>query len=180
MSWPNLTEVLEGIPWAVLGAVATRHYMPERMTTDLDIVVRAEDGPAVRDRFQGAAYSHSRELSIGGATWTAPDGREIDVIEGREPWWSEALAEAADNRDPHGLPILPIAYLVFTKLRAGRVQDVADVSRMLGLAEPSALDQVRDFIAQESPDDLDDLESLITLGQLETKPPGEEAGDPPA
>lgn len=93
------------------------------------------------------------------------------MLEGREPWWQEALREAAANRDPHGLPILPLPYLVFTKLRAGRVQDVADVTRMLGLADDPRLARVRSFIAKQAPEDLDDLESLIELGQLETKPP---------
>ncbi len=171
MSWPALEEVLRGIPWAVVGAVATRHYMPERMTVDLDIVVRAEDMHEVRQRLASAGYRQTGTLAIGGASWEGPGGEEVDVLEGRESWWEGALAEAAANRDPHGLPILPLPHLVFTKLRAGRVQDVADVTRMLGLADEAALAEVRGFIAKEAPEDLDDLESLIELGQLETKPP---------
>jgi hypothetical protein len=27
--WPDLREILQGIPWAVIGGVATRAYMPE-------------------------------------------------------------------------------------------------------------------------------------------------------
>ena len=30
VSWPDLSEILAGLPWAVVGAVATRAYMPER------------------------------------------------------------------------------------------------------------------------------------------------------
>jgi len=175
MSWPALEEVLRGIPWAVVGAVATRHYMPERMTVDLDIVVRVEDAAEVRSRLAAAGYRHLGEVSRGRSCWAAPTGEEVDVLEGGERWWSEALAQAADNRDPQGLPILPLPYLVLTKLRAGRVQDVADVTRMLGLADGAALAEVRSFIDREAPEDLDDLESLIELGQLETKPPSQNA-----
>ena len=35
--WPNLTAILKPTPWAVVGAVATRLYMPERMTQDSEI-----------------------------------------------------------------------------------------------------------------------------------------------
>lgn len=37
--FPDLTPVLGPVPWAVVGAVATRLYMPERGTQKLDIVV---------------------------------------------------------------------------------------------------------------------------------------------
>lgn len=52
MTWPDLRETLTGIPWAVAGAVATRMYMAERATQDLDIVVRRSDAIAVRERLE--------------------------------------------------------------------------------------------------------------------------------
>jgi hypothetical protein len=52
-------------------------------------------------------------------------------------------------------------------LQAGRVQDLADVTRMLGQASEADLAFVRDLFAACAPDDSDDLESLITLGRLE-------------
>jgi hypothetical protein len=42
--WPDLRPILEGIEWAIIGGVATRAYMPERMTKDLDIVVHHVKG----------------------------------------------------------------------------------------------------------------------------------------
>ncbi len=42
--WPDLRPVLKGINWAIVGGVATRTYMPERMTKDLDIIVDKKDG----------------------------------------------------------------------------------------------------------------------------------------
>ncbi len=51
--WPDLRPILEGIPWVIVGGVATRAYMPERVTQDLDILVRHRDGGEVRARLEG-------------------------------------------------------------------------------------------------------------------------------
>ncbi|MCU0725137.1 MAG: hypothetical protein MUE73_05010 [Planctomycetes bacterium] len=175
MAWPDLTGVLSPLPWAVVGAAATRLYMPERATRDLDVAVRAGDARDVRDRLSRAGFTQLGELSIGGSSWRATDGAEIDVIEGREEWWDDALREAQANRDASGLPILPLRHLVLMKLRSGRVQDIADVARMLGQADPGALDAVRALFRRYAPADLGDLESLAALGRLETEEPREPA-----
>ena len=86
MAWLNLTAVLSPIPWAVVGAAATRLYMPERATQDLDVAIRAQDAPTVREKLARARFTHVGKLSIGRSTWRAPDGQTIDVIEGREEW----------------------------------------------------------------------------------------------
>jgi hypothetical protein len=57
------------------------------------------------------------------------------------------------------------------KFQAGRVQDLADVTRMLGQASDEALNAARDLFGQYSPADLEDLESLVLLGQMEIQPP---------
>lgn len=167
MQWPNLSQLLAPLPWAVVGAVATRLYMPERTTGDMDIVVLARHAQEVRRRLGEAGFSYRGELSIGGSSWTSPDGVAVDVIEGEEPWWPQALSEAATNRDAQGLPVLPLPYLVLMKLRSGRVQDIADVTRMLGQAPEEALDSVRSILNEHAPDLIEDLESLIELGRLE-------------
>lgn len=90
------------------------------------------------------------------------------MIEGREAWWQDAIVQAQTNRDAQGLPILPLPYLVLMKFQSGRVQDIADVTRMLGQANKNALEAVRALFKEFAPGDRDDLESLITLGKLET------------
>ncbi len=90
---------------------------------------------SARKKLTDAKFIYDGELSIGGSTWRAPDGQMIDVIEGHEAWWSNALNEAHSNRDAQGLPILPLRYLVLMKFQSGRVQDIADVTRMLGQAD---------------------------------------------
>lgn len=52
-TWPDLTDMLAGLPWAVVGAVASRAYMPERATQDLDILVTKEVAQEVRARQTG-------------------------------------------------------------------------------------------------------------------------------
>ncbi|MBM3497268.1 MAG: hypothetical protein FJX74_01235 [Armatimonadetes bacterium] len=168
MQWPDLSQVLGPVPWAVMGAVATRHYMPERMTKDLDVLVPVEDGREAARRLRERGWEERGQLTIGGSVWLSPEGVTLDLIEGAEPWCREAIAEAQTNRDEQGLPILPLPYLVLAKLRAGRARDVGDLTQMLGLADDVARDRVRERVARYTPEDVDDLEALIELGKLET------------
>jgi len=167
MTWPDLTDILDDVAWAVVGAVATRLYMPERMTKELDVAVAATNASAVVVKLQDAGWKQAGSLTVGGTHWIARDGTAIDVLEGHAAWWPEALATAQSNRDAQGLPILPLPYLVLMKFQAGRVNDLADITRMLGLAPDEALDATRRLFAQYEVEGLQDLESLITLGRLE-------------
>ncbi len=165
--WPDLRPVLQSIPWVVIGAVATRAYMPERATKDLDILVRREDGDEVRERLEAAGYTFITHLAVPGFLVHSPEGVEVDVVLGDYPWLDEALAHP--RQDPAGFPVLDLPYLVLMKLAASRVQDTADLSRMLGLASDEELAPVRAVVARYAPADVDDLESLIYLGRFEMK-----------
>ena len=163
--WPDLRPILEGIPWAIAGGVATRAYMPERGTKDLDILVRRQDGDEVWERLEAAGYRYISRLAVPGFLALSPEGVEVDVILGDYPWLEEALAHL--RQDPADLPVLDLPYLVIMKLDASRVQDTADLSRMLGLASEEELARVRAVVARYAPDEAEDLESLIYLGQVE-------------
>ena len=165
--YPDVTRILSDLQWAVVGGVATRLYMPERATLDLDIAVLATDTVTVRSRLKNSGYAYVGEMSIGGSSWTSPDGVSVDVVELDAPWTVEALAEARTNPDGQGYPTIPLHYLVLMKVQAGRLQDLADVSRMLGQASVPELGRVRDTFRRFAPEDLEDLESLIALGRLE-------------
>ena len=164
-SWPDLGPILQNIPWIVAGAVATRAYMPERATRDLDILVRRKDSKKVRERLEAAGYCYVSRLAVPGFLVRSPDGVEVDVILGEYPWLDEALAHA--RHDPAGYPVLDLPYLVLMKMASSRAQDVADISRMLGLASEEELARIRAAVALYTPDETDDLESLIYLGQVE-------------
>ncbi|WP_337288763.1 hypothetical protein [Candidatus Methylomirabilis sp.] len=163
--WPDLTPTLAGIPWAVVGAVATRAYMPERATQDLDILVAAANHEEVRGRLQRAGFLPVQELAIGGMTWRSPEGAMVDVIESPAAWVTDALRSL--RRDLQGLPVLDLPYLVLMKVQAGRTQDLADAARMLGAASEPSRQETRDIFRRWLPEALEDLESLIALGKLE-------------
>ncbi len=165
ISWPDLRPVLHGIPWAITGAVATRAYMPERMTRDLDILVRRQDEHLVRERLAAAGYTIVSELAIPGFLARSPEGTEVDVILGGFPWLDEALAQV--RYDGMGYPVLDLPYLVLMKLEASRTQDIGDLARMLGLASDDEVARVRIVVALYAPSEMDDLESLIYLGRME-------------
>jgi hypothetical protein len=167
MIWPDLSSVFADLPWAVVGAVATRLYMPERMTRDLDVAVYAADASQAHRRLKVAGWTQTGQLHIGGTSWRGPDGAELDLIEASGDWWPDALRQAQTNRDLQGLPILPLSYLVLMKFQAGRVNDIADITRMLGQANEAQLDETRRLFQQFEPEGLEDLESLVILGRLE-------------
>lgn len=169
VQWPDLSPILAPVHWAVVGAAATRLYMPERVTQDFDIAIAVSDADLVRRKLTAAGYIHTGDLSIGGSRWQSADGLQIDVVEGHEPWWPQALAEAQSNRDGQGLPILPFAYLILMKFNASRTIDLGDITRMLGLASEADRERAREIFRQYAPDDVQDLNSLIHLGKLETQ-----------
>ena len=145
--------------------------MPERATEELDIVVGQEDGEKVRRRLAAAGFRCQSELVMGRSSWLSENGTGLDVVQVEAPWLAEALEEAQHNRDASGMTVLSLAYLALMKFLAGRVQDLADVARMLGQADAEMLDRVRQVFMEYLPDDIDDLESLISLGKLESDPP---------
>ena len=167
MIWTDLTAILTPIHYAVVGGVATRLYMPERFTKDIDVIVAASTASLVRAKLTQAGLQYQADLSlVRGSTWLAPNGQEIDVLEGAETWWPEALAEAQTNLDGQGLPVVPLRYLVLMKYQSGRAQDLADIERMLGQSSESQLGAIRTLFQRQLPNDVEDLESLIELGKL--------------
>ena len=167
MIWIDLTAILAPIHYAVVGGVATRLYMPERFTKDMDVIVATSNAVPVRAKLTQAGFQYQADLAlVRGSTWLAPNGQEIDVLEGEEVWWSEALAEAQTNLDGQGLPVVPLRYLVLMKYQSGRAQDLADIERMLGQSNDSQLTAIRALFQKQLPNDVEDLESLIELGKL--------------
>jgi hypothetical protein len=99
----------------------------------------------------------------------APDEAELYVVFGNHPWLKEALDHPA--RDRAGYPVVKLPYLILLKMAAQQAQDWADVSRMLGWASDTDLDEVREVVKQYMPEDVEDLESLIFIGKKEREFP---------
>lgn len=152
-------------PFVVVGAIATRLYMPERLTGDLDILIHQRDSRRLETELVSMGFTLDARLSLGGTSWIAANGDRLDVLALDAPWVTDALIRP--NRSPDGLPVVALPYLVLLKMNASRGIDIGDLTRMLGLADEKARDEVREVIRTYQREDLDDLESLIVLGDLE-------------
>ena len=165
--WPDLRPILKGIKWVIVGGVATRAYMPERMTKDLDILNHQNDKDTVLSQLHQAGYQILEPLAIPGYALISPDGTEVDLLLGADAWLTDALN--GPIQDAAGYPVISLPYLILLKMGAQRTQDWADVSRMLGLASDEDLDKVRAAVLRFTPNDSEDLESLIFIGKQENK-----------
>lgn len=175
--WPDLRPILRGIDWVIIGGVATRAYMPERMTKDLDILIHKDDGKAVIARLEKAGYKTVSRLAVPGYLMLSPEDVEVDVIFGDHPWLKTALAHPV--KDPAGYPVIGMPYLILLKMAAQRAQDWADASRIMGWASDADLDEVRAVVARYAPEDSEDLESLIFIGKKEQETPHSKGVDDP-
>lgn len=153
-------------PFVIVGGVATALYMPERMTLDLDLLVESSHAEAFSAELLARRFVRESPLAFGGSRWRAPDGDRLDVLESAESWVVDAVR--LPNLSPTGLPVIALPYLVLLKLDASRAQDIADLSRMLALADGPTRDRVREVVGRyRGPVDVEDLDSLIALGELE-------------
>ena len=155
-------------PFVLVGATATALYMPERLSQDVDILVLASDAAHLHRELIAAGCTQVGTLTIGGTSWQTPGGR-LDVIESNEAWARDAIR--APNRCPTGLPVISLPYLVLMKLQASRSIDIGDVTRMLGLADENAREQIRDVVRAFYPEAIEDVESMIVVGGLELQTP---------
>ncbi len=156
-------------PYVIVGGVATAMYMPQRLTLDVDILILTQDSTALAQELRQAGCTAIGPLAFGGHSWRTADGSLLDVLESDEPWVGDAVR--TPNRSSTGLPVIGLPFLVLMKLAASRPQDLADISRMLGAADAEGLAAVRAAVNQYRLVERDDLESLITLGELEFADP---------
>jgi hypothetical protein len=164
---PDLQPVLDSIPWVLVGGLALRAYMPERMTLDVDILIHERDTVPAQQAFIAAGYKVTGLLSIGGFSVQSADEADppIDVLTRADLWLDDALVRPAT--DPAGLPVLSRPYLVLLKLQAGRTQDLADVQRLLAHTPLTERGTIRELVLHLSPEFLEDYDSLCTLADLE-------------
>ena len=164
---PNLHAILKAIPWVLVGGIALRAYIPERMTLDVDIRIHERDSNAVHNAFVAAGYTVTGQRSIGGFSVAILQTIEppVDVLTRADAWLDSALA--APGNDAAGYPVLPRPYLTLMKLQAGRTQDLADVQRLLGQTANAERVATRELVVSESLDLVEDFDSLCILADLE-------------
>ena len=162
---PNLVKYLADVPFVVVGGLATRLYMPERMTLDIDVLISRSRLPDAEKALRKAACRKLGPLTVGGSSWRLPDGASLDVLALSDPWVDFTLANPVHGED--GLPYVDLPSLVLMKLASGRVQDLADITRMLGGANKKDLRRTQEHVRKWRPQDTEDLDSMIRLGKLE-------------
>jgi hypothetical protein len=158
----------------IVGGVATRAYMPEQVTGDLDILVQLADEEQILACLLANGYQRRESFTKHKNTLVSSPGIVVDIIPGHVTWLDAALSET--QQDVAGYPVIALPYLVLMKLARSRAQDVGDLSRMLGWADEATLERVRQVVARYSPQDAEDLESLIFLGQQERLDPDNRLG----
>ena len=146
--------------------------MAPRFTKDLDVGVLAADLGQAEAALEASGWRRTgstrpTDTHLTGSTWADADGHELDLFAMRHPWASIALRDTrADPRT--GLPTLPLPYVVLMKMAVSLTTDIADLTRVLGGRSDDELHEVREAVRKfGGPDDLDDLEQLISLGRLE-------------
>ncbi|MFO7871462.1 MAG: hypothetical protein R6V03_08535 [Kiritimatiellia bacterium] len=164
-STAGLVPDLGSVSYVIVGGLATACYMPRRMTLDTDILVSLEDLPPAESALTAANCTRTGTLASVSSTWRMPGGRALDVIALDNHWVHDAIHSA--HVGENGLPYIALPYLVLMKLESGRLQDLADISRMMGFADNPAVDRTRSLVNTHRPNDLEDLEGMIRLGKLE-------------
>lgn len=156
---------LDNLRYVVVGGLATALYMPERATLDVDILIARSDLPMAEKLLIKAECRRLGPLSVGDSTWSMRDGRALDVLALDQPWVEAALASPVWGLN--NTPFAALSYLILMKLESGRLQDLADISRMLGCANAEQIGKVRSRTARFRPQDTEDLESMLKLGKME-------------
>jgi len=175
----NLAELFADIPYAVVGGIATRSYMPERVTKDIDVLVPPSSYDPAVERLGQMGWKIERALrfvdsSLGrhGTSWSKGNDQQIDLITGDEDWAVEACS--LPTFDAFGNRVIALPYLILMKLDAARPQDTADITRMLALADETTVQQARDVVRRYARDGeaVHDFDSLLKIGswELESEP----------
>lgn len=160
-NWQILSKELDSIHYAVAGGLAVGVYSPERATQDIDLVIVSMQ--SIEERFKKLGYKCLGKLSIGGMSWEMPDGREIDVIDISDQPWADIALNEAQTASFFEFPVLPVQYLILMKLAASRMQDIADIGRIVKHADELTRLQIRAAVKKFRPQDLEDLEQIILI-----------------
>jgi len=133
----------EGLPYAIIGALALNEYGHKRVTVDVDLVMREEDLREFKRRWLGRGYAE--RVSGTGKLLDTEFDVQIDVLStGRFP--GDDKPKPIAFPDPattaiRGAPfaLLPIARFIELKLASGmvaahRLKDLADVQELIRAA----------------------------------------------
>lgn len=138
----KLTDILEseGLPYAVIGALALNEYGHRRVTVDVDIVMREEHLQAFKQKYLGNGYSE--RVAGTGKLLDTEHGVNIDVLStGRFPGDDKPKPIAFPDPAKVALrgqrfALLPMPRYIELKLASGMVaphrgKDLVDVQELI-------------------------------------------------
>lgn len=142
----KLVSILEdeGVPYAIIGALALNEYGHKRVTVDVDLILREEDLQAFKRRWLGKGYEE--RVAGTGKLLDTEHNVHIDVLStGRFPGDDKPKpiafpdpATTAIRGEPFAL--LPVERWIELKLASGmvaphRLKDLADVQELIRAAQ---------------------------------------------
>jgi len=143
LALPRLRALLlaAALPYRLVGGIAVVHHGYERSTRDLDVLVPAGAEVAIDPLLEAHGFMRQSRTRL----LHAASGVSIDLLIAGDPMprpgqpsYPEPVDVLASPRDPG---VIGLAGLVVLKLRAGRLQDRADVAALLKrLSEGEYLD----------------------------------------
>lgn len=152
-------EKLVGIPHALIGGLAVRHWVPTRSTEDLDFAVLAADLKTLKGLFPGGRM---------GALVYSVSVKEVDVdflISEDWDWTKEAIATAEEKSiSGIALKVVRPEFLILYKLESSRDRDVDDILRLLRLK--GVAEKTREVMLKYLPDSIEDFDQLVEEANL--------------
>src|SRR3954453_16932977 len=130
----------DGIPYALIGAMALNAYGYERVTVDVDLLLTAEGLEEFKKKHLGSGYV--QKLPGGKGLRDTENGVNIDVLLAGE-YPGDRLPKPVAFPDParaavrgENLALLPLPHLIELKLASGmtaphRLKDLADVIEVI-------------------------------------------------
>lgn len=134
----------DGIPYAIIGAMALNAYGYRRVTVDVDILLAREGLEAFKAKHLGLGYLP--ELSNSKGLWDMENGVMIDVVLAGE-YPGDGLSKPVAFPDPattavrgERAALLPLARFLELKLASGmsaphRLKDLADVIEVVRILQ---------------------------------------------
>jgi len=168
------------IPIAIIGGAATIHHGYKRFTKDIDLVISTKDYAnlvRVIHEYGFIMLKHSNYMfemlfpDEQGAQYDLPNGKSV-----RGVFLEVMKAGMNDTTEPYqmgvtkGVGFADLNSYIAMKLKAGRIQDQADIVHVL-MAQNDKIQQVTDYIEWEYSELADDLQRLIRQIEKESRNP---------
>jgi hypothetical protein len=170
-----------GEEYALIGGVALAYHGIERYTKDIDLAVTRRQCAAAETAL---ADSTLRPLQIGGISIETTSGVRVDLIDRRFEYtalFEEAIREARRGGmiargETREVAVVPLTYLVAMKMIADRLQDEADLEKLLNIEELDYSAARRIVLQHLGPYAAQRLDKLARAAHRKDAPPGYENG----